>query len=160
MDTQEKHQLPSRVRDHLQKQVDKFADVTPVPRGYSKISGILAKGYATTNQLNQLNTFFDNYAPSDADQKEEWETYGGNGLKWWITNTLQHIKTKKELSNKIRRYTDYPGGTQHKNQTGREVDRLTKPSMASIRPANPDNGRNIMNQLKEDLERLKTLMTY
>jgi hypothetical protein len=58
----------------------------------------------------------------------------------FANNWVAQDKRKKELSNKVRNDSDHPTGANTKNQTGRKVDRLTKPSMASLKPAEVNEG--------------------
>ena len=157
----ETFKVPSYILNHLKSQIDKFSKESPKPLGFSQIQGIYSLGYITESQLNKLSTFFENYQPSDAEQKEKWEVYGGNIIRSYVKNTLMSLKTKKSSSNLIRRLTKHPTGASSGNQSGREVDRYSKVSKTSTVPPKI-TGNNITKQLmmSEDVLRMFEITNY
>lgn len=153
----EKIQIPNTVLSKLQSIVNKEEATSPKPKGYSEVVRYLGLKYMSIGQARKLKTFFDNYTPSDAEEKEKYDMYGGNVLRNFVNNQLKSIETANRISNKVRRMTDHPTGTKNNNQTGRTVDRLTKPSIASIKP--PDLSNFNQTQLTEEIKRILQLMS-
>lgn len=152
----EKIQIPNTVLSKLEAIIEKEESTTPKPKGYSEVVRYLGLEYMTVGQARKLKTFYDNYAPSDPEQREKHKMYGANLLRNFVTNELNSLANKKRISNKVRRMVDYPTGTSHSNQTGRTVDRITKPSLASVRPPEVKSDSNT--QLTEEIKRIREII--
>ena len=158
--------IPPNILRKLDTLVQKHKNDEEKPPGYSEVVGFLGLKTMTHGQATKIKSFFDNYAPSDTEQKAKHNMYGGNILRNFVGNQIQSIKTKKDISTGIRRMTDYPANG---SQTDRTVDRMNSINTKSTEPAKvtgEKSYRNIMNNescqtislLQEEIERIKSIM--
>ena len=132
MESQDLIRIPTSILDDLKKHLEEFILDDKKPAGYDEALRYFALQRATTSQLAKLNSFANHFESSSPEQIEKHKILDKMVIfaKNWVTQD----KRKKELSNKVRNDSDHPTGANTKNQTGREVDRLSKPSLASLKP--------------------------
>ncbi len=162
--------IPDRLLKVLEKKVKKHQHDEEKPPAYSEVVGLLGLKTMTQGQATKIKSFFDNYAPSDLEQKAKHEMYGGNSMMSFVNNQLQSIRKKREISTSIRRMTNHPTGTGDNSQKGRTVDRMNSLNTTSTEPAKVNYGKslhhNLMNgesvqnitPLLEEIERIKAIM--
>ena len=153
MENTDKIKIPQSTLNQLKRQIDLNKNKEEKPLGFAELEGYFATGEITTGQASKIKSFFDNYSPSDPEQVEKHNTYGGNDLRAFVNNQLQSRKTKSKNITNVNLMTSHPSkGT----QTGREVDRLNKPnSLASTEPSRIATHDEM---LKEEIERTRRLM--
>lgn len=162
----ENFKLPSTVLNQLKISLNKHADTIPKPQGFSLIQGLIALEYATINQLNKIDSFVNNYKPSDSEEREKYKVLGDK-LRAFATNTVNSEQGRKQRSNNVRIFTDHPTGTQYGSHKDMEVDRQNTVNTTGTEPATV-TGKNMYRQLMtsesstsltEHIKRIKQLMT-
>ncbi|NQY08650.1 MAG: hypothetical protein HRT71_03945 [Flavobacteriales bacterium] len=131
--------MPQSLLKKLEAIVDKHRyteDSEDIPLGFDEVVRYLGLKEMSVNQAQKLVSFFNEYTPSNPEQRERYDMYGGQILNSFVQHQLKSIKNAKARSNLLLRATDHPTGTKYGNQTGREVDRLNNvSSRASLEPA-------------------------
>ena len=154
MKTKENIKLPAQHLDGIKKQIDTNKDNAEKPQGFGELAQLYATGEISPGQAAKIKSFYDNFEPSDPEQKEKWDMYGGNQLRAFVDNSLTSIKTKKDNAMKVRQMTSYP---MKGSQTDRTVDRQNSRTLASTEPTEPPT----MNRaLREEIDRIKTIMMF
>ncbi len=138
MESQDLIRIPTSILDELKKHLEKFILDDKKPAGYDEALRYVALQRATTSQLAKLNSFANHFESTSPEHIEKHKIL--DKMVTFAKNWVAQDKRKKELSNKVRNDSDHPTGANTKNQTGRKVDRLTKPSMASLKPAEVNEG--------------------
>jgi predicted RecB family endonuclease len=133
MESKDLIRIPTSILDELKKHLEEFILDDKKPAGYDEALRYVALQRATTSQLAKLNSFSNHFESSSPEHLEKHKIL--DKMVTFAKNWVAQDKRKKELSNRVRNNSDHPTGATTKNQTGRKVDRLTKPSMASLKPA-------------------------
>ena len=152
MESQDLIRIPTSILDELKKHLEEFILDDKKPAGYDEALRYVALQRATTSQLAKLNSFANHFESSSPEHIEKHKIL--DKMVTFAKNWVAQDKRKKELSNKVRNDSDHPTGANTKNQTGRKVDRLTKPSMASLKPVEVNEG-----ELLKECERILNLIS-
>jgi hypothetical protein len=106
--------------------IDKYANSNEKKKGYTEILGWFAKGFLTKGQANKVQSFYNNFNPSEAKDREQKETYDEVNILPFCKNGLNHIAQTDKMKAKAKSR----GSVTQK----RTVDRLSKSSLESVKP--------------------------
>ncbi len=153
MESQDLIRIPTSILDELKKQLEKFILDDKKPAGYDEALRYVALQRATTSQLAKLNSFANHFESTSPGHIEKHKIL--DKMVTFAKNWVAQDKRKKELSNKVRNDSNHPTGANTKNQTGREVDRLSKPSLASLKPTKVNEA-----ELLKECERIMCIIKF
>jgi hypothetical protein len=102
----------------------------------------LASEHITKGQMQKIVSFYENYIGNNDDERLKKNIYDEINILPFCKSNLEHLKRVESTKRNIHSYMG----------TNRTVDRLTKPSLASIRPSNIT--------INEEVERIIKLMYY
>jgi len=148
--------LSTELLNQIKKVIDQYAHAETKPKAYNEFLGYYGKGYMTKGQASKIQSFYKNYtataSPEDQEKKRMYDTVN---IKPFVINNLRQIKNVKTATNNAHKHTGSKG-----SQTGRSVQRLLKPSMASVRPTPPPTTQDLKPTLHEEIQRFNMLSNY
>ena len=151
--------LPPTLKVELQKQIKKFQNQSPKPKGYLEITSMAGVGAISKGSIAKINSFF-NTMTTDHIDKEKAEVYG-SALRSFCANFIDHQKTKKAHSNSIRISTGHPSGASTGTPQNRNIDRLNSVNTSSTKPPKVAIGRLMQEvEVEREIAAMKRLMVY
>jgi hypothetical protein len=137
---------PSLV-NKIKKIIDLYSKDEKTIIGLSELIGWYAKGFITVGQCNKIQSFYNTFDSSNPDEVQRKKIYEELHILPFVQNNLRQIKNVDKVKNKVKNIGNVL-------QT-RTVDRLTKPSLASVRPPLDPTA---LPQLTENINRIKDLI--
>ncbi|WP_264552991.1 hypothetical protein [Flavobacterium sp. N2038] len=110
--------------------IDKYSKSSEKKKGYTEILGWYAKGFLTKGQAHKVESFYNNFNPSDQKDREQKEIYDEVNVLPFCQNSLNHIAQTDKMKAKAKSRANV---TQK-----RTVDRLNKSSLESVKPPKID----------------------
>jgi len=110
--------------------IDKYSKNNEKKKGYAEILGWFAKGFLTKGQAHKIESFYNNFNPSDQKDREQKEIYDEVNILPFCQNSLKHIAQTDKMKAKAKSRANV---TQK-----RTVDRLSKSSLKSVKPPKID----------------------
>jgi phosphomevalonate kinase len=125
----------------IKKQIDTYATKEKKPQGYSEILGYFAKGFITKGQAHKIKSFYENYSVSELEKQDKKRLYDAINILPFCLQSLEQFKRVQATTNKAHNTA--------KVHTTRTVDRLTKPTLADVRPPKLDSNPMAVNESVE-----------
>ena len=116
--------ISQQILSNIKKIIDRDVKNDKKAVGFSQLTQWYATGKMTKGQMQKIISFYDNYSTGDAKDLERKKIYDELHILPWCKNQIEHLKRIDATHRKVRQYTG----------TNRTVDRLIKPSSASVRP--------------------------
>jgi hypothetical protein len=116
--------ISQQILSNIKKIIDRDVNNDKKAVGFSQLTQWYATGKMTKGQMQKIISFYDNYSTGDAKDLERKNIYDELHLLPWCKSQTDHLKRVQKTLRKVYQYTG----------TNRTVDRLIKPSSASVRP--------------------------
>jgi hypothetical protein len=147
----EQIKLSNDILIRIKKEIDNNTNKDKKAVGFSQLTVWYATQHITKGQAQQIISFYNHYDNNDPKDRERKEIYDRLSILPFAKNSIAHLKRIEATKRKTHSYT----------QTNRTVDRLTKPSLAIVRPTPPPTTADIkVDGINETLERFKDILTY
>lgn len=140
--------ISKQVLNNIKKIIDREVIHDKKAVGFAQLTQWFATGKITKGQLQKVISFYETYTGKEQKDVERKKIYDEIKILPWCKNTLEHLNRIEATKRKIKQYTG----------TNREVDRLTKTSLSSIRPASPGTTKDL--KLNEEIIRFKAIINY
>ncbi len=154
---QDRHKIPENILTALKRNIDKVKNDTEKPKAFSQAVNMVGMGELTVSQLKSLKSFFDNYAPSDQEQKEKWNLLTGNQLRAWVNNTLDSIRTKEKQSKKMKRFAGFDNV--YKDAHSKDTSNTISTTSTAPPKVTSYNSNDIFEQEVREIQRLIRLLS-
>lgn len=143
--------ISQQILSNMKKVIDRDVNKDKKSIGYSQLTNWVATGKMSKGQMQKIVSFYDNHSTSDEKDIERKRVYDELHILPWVKSQIDH---KNRVAATTRQAHQDTGGT------NRTVDRLIKPSSASVRPPKADIlSMEDMLKLKEEVDRIKDIMT-
>ena len=144
----EQTNISQQILSNMHKVIDREVNNDKKAIGYSQLTNWVATGKMSKGQMQKIVSFYDNFSTSDEKDIARKKLYDELHILPWAKSQIDH---KNRVAATIRQSHQDTGGT------NRTVDRLTKPSSASVRPHKADI-LSMEDMLKEEIARIKSIM--
>jgi hypothetical protein len=143
--------LTDELLKKIKKEIDQNTNKDKKAVGFSQLTVWYATQHISKSQLQQVITFYNHYDNNDPKDRERKQLYDRLVILPFAKNQIEHIKRIEATKHKTVQHT----------RTNRTVDRLTKPSLANVKPPQAPTTADLkVDGLHEELKRFAMLSNY
>jgi hypothetical protein len=133
--------------NNIKKIIDKYSKKEKTITGLDELIGWYAKGFLTMGQATKIESFYNTFNPTNTDEVQRKKNYDDLHILPFVQNNLRQIKNVDKVKTKVKSL-----GAVLPTRT---VDRMNKPSLASVRPPQDPTASP---QLTENINRIIDLI--
>lgn len=140
--------ISKQILNNIKKVIDREVNHDKKNIGFSQLTQWFATGKITKGQIQKIVSFYETYTSGEQKDVERKKVYDEINILPWAKTTLDHLNRIESTKRKVHQYTG----------TNREVDRLTKTSLSSVRPSEPATTKEL--KVNEEINRFNQIINY
>ncbi|MFV8390018.1 hypothetical protein [Flavobacterium sp. LB1P71] len=142
--------LPPTLLRSIKKVIDQYSKNEDKPQAYNEFLGYYAKGIITKGQAHKIKSFYETYSTANTEERAKKNLYDAIHILPYCVSQLTHLQNVVKTTSNLKSVVSIT--------PTRTVDRLTKPSLASVRPSDLDTNPMAINEaLKAEKDRIRII---